>query len=146
MKTFLLSIGLLILTAGWVNAEIYTWTGEDGKVYFSDTPPQSDNKYESLELQINSYESPEIESVENNAYDNSGRVVMYSTRWCSYCKKARNYFKANNIDFIEYDIEQSDAARRRYNSMTGRGVPLIIYGNKKLSGFNVASFEKFYSR
>ncbi|WP_198147347.1 glutaredoxin family protein [Gilvimarinus polysaccharolyticus] len=33
------------------------------------------------------------------------RVVMYAS-WCGYCKKARRYFRANNIPFTEYDIEK----------------------------------------
>lgn len=69
---------------------------------------------------------------------------MYSTEWCGYCRQARNYFKHNKIAFSEYDIEKSKSARRRYDKAGGRGVPLIMMGKRRMSGFNPQSFEQFY--
>ena len=46
-----------------------------------------------------------------------GKVVMYSTSWCGYCKKAKNYFEANKIAYIEKDIEEwaiSDSTIDKY--------------------------------
>ena len=70
---------------------------------------------------------------------------MYSTAWCGYCKKARQYFTANKIAFSEYDIEKSKAAQRHYQKIGGSGsVPLIIVGKRKMQGFSVARFNKLY--
>ena len=39
-------------------------------------------------------------------------VVLYATEWCGYCKKAREFFKQNNIAYVKYDIEKSAEVAR----------------------------------
>jgi glutaredoxin len=40
-------------------------------------------------------------------------VVMYCTPWCPGCRRAREFFKLNNIDYVEVDISRDrDAAAR----------------------------------
>jgi glutaredoxin len=60
------------------------------------------------------------------------------------CKRAKRYFKANNIPFVEYDIEKSRKAAREYKKLGGRGVPLILVGKQRMSGFSEAGFKKIY--
>jgi glutaredoxin len=74
----------------------------------------------------------------------SNHVIMYATSWCGYCRKARNYFKANNIAFSEYDIEKDERAKKKYDALGGRGVPVILVGNKRMNGFNAQSFKRMY--
>lgn len=69
---------------------------------------------------------------------------MYSTKWCGVCKKAKAYFQANQIPFREYDIEESQRARKQFEKYNGKGVPLILVGKQKMSGFSTASFERIY--
>jgi glutaredoxin len=68
-------------------------------------------------------------------------VVMYSTNWCPYCAKARAYFRRCEIRFVEYDIEASAQNRVQFQALNGRGIPLIMIGDKRLDGFSVRSFE-----
>lgn len=74
----------------------------------------------------------------------SSKVIMYSTSWCGYCRKARNYFKAKNIPYIEYDIERSLTAKRDYDRLGGNGVPLIVVGKNRMSGFSKKRFNRLY--
>ena len=37
-------------------------------------------------------------------------VVMYCTRWCPGCRRARSWFQANNIDYTEVDIDVTPGA------------------------------------
>ena len=69
---------------------------------------------------------------------------MYGTPWCGYCKKARRYFQQNNIAFREYNIESSSSAHRRFKQLGGNGVPLIVVGKNKMSGFSAARFKSLY--
>ena len=71
-------------------------------------------------------------------------VVLYATSWCPYCKKAREYFKANNVQYLEYDIEKDEQAKRMYDLVGGSGVPVILVNGKKIQGFNRAKFEALY--
>ena len=70
------------------------------------------------------------------------RVVMYATAWCGYCDKAREYFRDNDIDFVEYDIERDHKAKRDYDALLGSGTPLLYYGYTRISGFNRKRIEQ----
>jgi glutaredoxin len=75
-------------------------------------------------------------------YSDTNEVVLYSTDWCGYCKKARKFFNANNIKFQEYDIEKSDEGRRRYEELDGSSIPLILINGKRVNGYNKSKILK----
>ncbi len=62
-------------------------------------------------------------------------IVMMATSWCSHCRRARNFFRENNIDFDEIDVEQSDSASVRATAKKF-GIPYIIVGGEEIRGFN----------
>ncbi|MCW8982835.1 MAG: hypothetical protein OQK13_02220 [Gammaproteobacteria bacterium] len=72
------------------------------------------------------------------------RVVMYSTEWCGYCKKARKYFNKNSIRFADYDIEKDPVAAKEHKDMGATGVPVILVGNERMNGFSQKGFERIY--
>ncbi len=140
MKKCFLFLALITVTLS-NHAEIYKWIDEDGNVHFSDsqnTPPQQQN--ETISLEINTYTSVSYESVTST----TDQVTMYSTEWCGYCKRARNYFIANDIAFVEYDIEKNKKAEREYKRLGGQGVPVILYKDRRMNGFSAAGFKRFY--
>ena len=67
---------------------------------------------------------------------------MYATAWCGYCKKARQYFADNGIDFVEYDIEKDRAAKRDFDTLLGSGTPLLYQGYTRVVGFDQRKIEK----
>jgi len=77
----------------------------------------------------------------------SAKVVLYSTSWCGYCKKAREYFTRKGIPFVEKDIEKDQAAARELADKAMRagvapqGVPVIDVKGKLIMGFNVPAIE-----
>ena len=123
-------------------AEIYKWIDANGKVHFSDEKPEH-MKVEEIKLEINTFENV---SYDLSLFDTGGKVIMYSTDWCSYCKKARRYFRKNNIAYTEYDIEKDSRARRQYKKMGATGVPVILVGKKRMNGFSVSGFQKIYGK
>lgn len=68
-------------------------------------------------------------------------VIMYSTRWCPYCKKAREYFKRHQFSYVEFDIEASTTNLESFRALNGNGVPLILVGERRMQGFTPQSFE-----
>ena len=93
-------------------AEIYRWTDDSGRVHFGDAPPDEETS-EKVQIQVNSYKSISYEKIEFYQPVSSKRVIMYSTTWCKYCKKARAYFDKNKIAYVEYDIEKNKKAERQ---------------------------------
>ena len=87
--------------------------------------------------------SRELSALQRN-FDgaNDPRVVMYATAWCGYCKKARQYFTDNGIEFVEYDIEKDRAAKRDYDTLLGSGTPLLYQGYTRVVGFDQRRIEK----
>lgn len=64
------------------------------------------------------------------------QVVLYATEWCGYCQKTREFFKQNNISYVEYDIEKSERRRREHKRLGGKGVPLVKINDKVIHGYN----------
>ena len=140
MKNLLL---ILTLCCGLASAEVYKWTDENGKLHYSDKPPPGQST-QKLAVKINSYVQTSHQTIKSSQISSHSKVIMYSTSWCGYCKKARNHFAANNIAFIEYDIEENKRAKREYDALGGKGVPVILYGDQRMNGFSVAGFEQIY--
>jgi glutaredoxin len=46
-------------------------------------------------------------------------VVMYCTDWCPACRRARAYFKINDVPFEEVNITRDRAAAARVRAWTG---------------------------
>jgi len=134
---------LLLLVPALVAAEIYRWTDAEGRVHFSDEPHDTVPS-EQVTVRVNSYKSVTYESLGSYKPPNEKRVVMYSTSWCGYCKKARSYFAKQGVRYVEYDIEKSTRAREEFDSLGGKGVPLILVGGTKMRGFSEAGFRKIY--
>tara|TARA_B110000438_G_scaffold99057_1_gene98015 strand:- start:313 stop:621 length:309 start_codon:yes stop_codon:yes gene_type:complete len=72
-----------------------------------------------------------------------GKVILYATSWCGYCKKARNFLNENNIPFYEYDIEKSSEGRDQYRSIGGRGVPVLLVNGSVIKGYSPAEILKY---
>ena len=69
------------------------------------------------------------------------KVVLYGTDWCGYCAKTRAYFKENKIEFVDLDIEKSPAAKKAHAELGGGGVPVVLIGNRKITGYDTGAFQ-----
>ena len=75
-----------------------------------------------------------------NPIDNSNiqqqDVLLYTTSWCPYCRKAREFLERANIPYTELDVEKSSQAYEQYEKISGRGVPVIKIGDQVIQGYN----------
>lgn len=69
------------------------------------------------------------------------KVVLYGTSWCGYCAKTRAYFKENKIEFVDLDIEKSPDAKKAHAELGGGGVPVVLIGNRKITGYDANAFQ-----
>lgn len=65
-----------------------------------------------------------------------GKVVLYATSWCGYCKKTRELLTDNNIEYFEYDIEKSAEGNAQYRRLGGNGVPVVLISGEIVRGYN----------
>lgn len=63
-------------------------------------------------------------------------VTMYSAEWCGYCTAAREMFIANDIPYVELDVEKTTAGYEGHKKLGGNGVPLIVVGDDVMHGYN----------
>lgn len=65
-------------------------------------------------------------------------LVMYVKPGCPYCQKARDYYHANGMEFIEYDAQNDKQRQREMLDLAGGDlvVPCIVLdGNYVQSGW-----------
>lgn len=68
-------------------------------------------------------------------------IIMLGAWWCSYCYQAKKYFQRKDIDYCEYDMENTETGRRLYQQNGGGAVPILLIGDYRLSGFNEDQVE-----
>jgi len=144
----MIRISLLIIFMLFINPlaqtqEIYKWVDKQGKVHFGDRKPDSQQNIEELNIKL--VNSVETVSYQPSSIDIGKKVVIYTTSWCGYCKKAKKYFTDKRIRYTEKNIEKSKIAKMEFKKLGGKGVPMILVGKKKMSGFNQAGFERIYA-
>ena len=62
-------------------------------------------------------------------------VIMLAASWCGFCRQARTFFNAHDVQFTEIDVERTDHAdiQRLYRQ---NGVPVIFIGSDQVQGFD----------
>lgn len=74
-------------------------------------------------------------------------VTIYSTPTCSYCNKAKEYFRQKGISYNDYNVAQD---RRRAEEMVHKsgqmGVPVIDVNGRVIVGFNQPAIEQALKR
>ncbi len=152
LRCKLLLVALLPLISA---AEIYKWTDKNGKVHYSDTPVADETiekvDESALAKKISSYTNVSVQIVpidfglNQNARRDASLLVMYTTTRCGYCAKARRYFAEHSIEFSEKNIEHDAKFREEFEQIGGKGVPVIIAGNKKMTGFSESTFKRNFA-
>ncbi len=71
------------------------------------------------------------------------RVNVFSTPTCSYCRKAKKYFRSKQIPFRNVDISRDQSAARDMVRRSGQqGVPVIDVGGKLIVGFDRPKIDR----
>jgi len=64
-------------------------------------------------------------------------VVIYATRYCPYCIRARQLLQAKGVQYREIAVDQDPPRRREMTERSGRyTVPQIWIGERHVGGFD----------
>jgi glutaredoxin len=165
---FLLLLMVLLSYAHHSEAQIYKWVDKSGVTHFGQMPPQGAGNAAKMEATLPAKSSnPEFDrpprrgsektrgderkaqEVEERSPAANRQVAaeMYSTSWCGYCRKAREYFQTRGIRLIEYDIEADPSAAERKRQIDTRpGVPLVVINGQLIHGYAPALYEQALAR
>ncbi|OGF28291.1 NrdH-redoxin [Candidatus Falkowbacteria bacterium RIFOXYC2_FULL_47_12] len=70
-------------------------------------------------------------------------VTIYTTPMCTYCRTAKEYFKAHNVAYMEKDVTQDMAAQQEMVQKSGQlGVPVIDVDGQIVLGFDQQKLQK----
>lgn len=131
---------LALLHAFPAYAGVYKWTGAQGHVHYSDSPPPA---AQSTQLKLQSFTGPVQVS---KAIGADSGVTLYTTEWCGVCQRAKAFFRQNGVPFREWDVEKSDYGAARLKQLGGSGVPVITVGAKKMIGFDANAFMALWKK
>ncbi|MPN23000.1 Glutaredoxin 3 [bioreactor metagenome] len=70
------------------------------------------------------------------------KVEIYTSDTCIQCKKAKEYLKNNNIEFIEYNISSNEEFKRELIKKGYLSVPIIVVDNQDILGFDVSRIKQ----
>lgn len=73
--------------------------------------------------------------------DPATRVVVYGTKTCPYCQKTREYLSGHHIRYADIDIAAPGKGQQDYRSFGQNNVPLILIGNRRITGFDQSVIE-----
>ncbi len=71
-------------------------------------------------------------------------VEIFTASFCPHCQDAKIYMQMNKITFKEHSLERSKSAEKRFLSLGGKKIPLLLVKGKVLRSWNQDAFEKAY--
>ncbi len=64
-------------------------------------------------------------------------VLMYTTRFCPYCMRAKSLLESKNVAFTDIDVDADPGRRLEMMERSGRRtVPQIWIGEQHIGGFD----------
>ena len=64
------------------------------------------------------------------------KVVVYSTRWCGYCVRAKALLESRGIEYEEITLDDDPAFRQKLFDLTGGWtVPQILIDGRPIGGY-----------
>ncbi len=54
------------------------------------------------------------------------KVNIYTSNTCGYCTMAKDYFKEQNVEYIEHNVSDNADARKELMKMGYMSVPVIL--------------------
>lgn len=141
LRIFATVVCLAIAGSGQAETTLYKYTDEAGQVYFTDRPPV-DVQTEQITIRVQSFEGQARIFDHNPIEAQPEAITIYTADWCRVCHRAKKYMDDKGYQYIERDIENNPRARREFDRMGGKGVPVILVGNKRMDGFSAGQLEQ----
>ncbi len=134
---------------------LYKSTGPDGKTIYSDRPqPQARDTRtltfknlpaSPLSAETLAYIEQQRKSADIRASAPPPRdTVLFSAKWCGYCRQAKAYLAAKSIGYREVDIDTAEG-KMAYAQLGGNnGVPQLFVNGQGVTGFTAAAYDTFF--
>ena len=70
-------------------------------------------------------------------------VKIYTTPTCPWCKKAKEFFNTNKVEFVEVDVTENQEGQKEMIDKSGQmGVPVIDVDGTIIVGFDIEKIKE----
>lgn len=128
-------------------AHIYKWKDEHGVTHYGDTPPAR-GKVETLRTGA---QWPPQGQLAGLPYElaravQMAPVLLYTTARCDACDQGRALLRERGIPFTEYTVNTAEDEKQLHQVSGGKGeLPLLLVGQRKITGFQAAAWQEALS-
>ena len=70
------------------------------------------------------------------------KIEIYTSDTCIQCKKAKEYFQNNNLEFIEYNISSNQEYKRELIKKGYLSVPVIVVEGQDILRFDLTRIKQ----
>ena len=132
-----LLLALLLLPA-LVQAQLYRWIDDSGKVHYSDQAPVSGAKNVQKKSAARSQEAPPSLPYALRQAVKNYPVTLYTSVTCKPCAEARELLHKRGIPYTDVDVSDADTLEK----LTGAtGVPVLTVGRDTYTGFESGAYQ-----
>src|SRR5256885_4574925 len=146
MKRLIIGVALLaavLLPATSLAQTVYRWVDKDGKVHFSDAPPQEEAK-DLKQQRVGSGGSDDVPLpyATQMAMKKSPVKLFVGNQCGDYCANARALLSRRGVPYSELNAEVSkDAADELMKVAGALSVPTLLVGEQAVKGFTEESWN-----
>jgi len=142
MKKYIVLLVLLsCFISGKAMADFYQWEDEKGEMQITDYPPPQDRAAKNVQIQKTPEE--DLTSVKSEPPKKDPDVILYTKNDCRECDKARDFLRAKNVSFAEYNMDtDKDAAVKRKKDDDGEDVPFAVINKNRVYGFSESVYDR----
>jgi glutaredoxin 3 len=73
---------------------------------------------------------------EKGMADPNGRVTLYTTEPCGFCRQAKALLQARGVEYVEVNLAKDPGGRADLIALTGQMTfPQIVVGARSIGGF-----------
>ena len=150
---FFLLLGLASACAGvaQTTTTLYKSTGPDGRTIYSDKPAPNASATRTItfrNLPATPLSAQTLAFIEEMKKSADARIaapppsdtVLFSAKWCVYCKQAKAHLASKQVAYRELDIETKEGALA-YARAGGKSVPLLLFNGQSVPGYSAAGYD-----
>ena len=133
---------LATLFASAASAQLYRWVDQNGKVHYTDTPPQP---AAARAVEKRKPTGSVVEGVAPYAVQQATKtfpVTLYSAATCETpCKDARDLLAKRGVPYSEVAISEQKQLDELKRISGGDEVPVLVVGKSVIKGFEAGSYN-----
>ncbi len=151
-----LSAALALPVTAVGNDKVYRSVGPDGKVVYSQTPPDEGRVDKQFSFErLPTTDLPDYvlkfraEMQRNIALKQqpaapvaADQLKLFNAKWCGYCRQAQAWLAAQGVAYVSLDIDTPQGMTEYLRVSGGKGgVPLLMGPGVQLRGFSAAAYQ-----